>query len=712
MRRTFLIWLFAVICTAFVITGALVYSQFSRHARERATQMMSTRLNDMLELILHAERATSYLSRVNDASTLDRTRALAEIVSLNPKLLRSQEALQGICNRLGAEQIAISDENGTIVAAVPASNVGYNLAQGDDTRPFLACISAPGYELSMRSASADADQRAMQFAGVHRLDKRGAVMLGFRARLEQAAREADSLSRTTTNLRMGEGGRVFIFRRGTLISRGDPAFMLTELQSLPVNKAQEVVLNDEDYYAYAVEGEGYRLVGAVPAAEIYRASVRAVQSLLVSNLLLFLAMFGVVSYLLQRLVVRGLSRVNDDLRQITEGDLDKRVVVSDSPEFTRLSNGINFMVDSIKALGEEQRKSIDRELDLARTIQSTALPNKFPAFPNISAFDLHATSLQARSVGGDFYDFRMIGEKYLDFLVADVDASGIPAALYMMRAMSLIRTLSREGAPLVDLMTRVNRELCEDNRAGMRMALFYGRLDIHTGTLQYVNAGMLHSLLQRRGGEYELLGGRADSPVGVMPTASFHTSALHLNPQDRILLYTEGVVNAANADNTPFGEGRLQEALREHAPTVADTIQQVRSALRQFTGEADLQKDVTLLALEYKGTMLAAATLVLNSDTPEKAHSFIAERLEAIFAAPPDIADIQSCVEAVLAALPRGVKLRLELDCDEQKARVGIIYPAPSLNPLDSLPDLPMDRALFRFSEMRGNELIFWKKLK
>lgn len=689
-----------------------MYSQFSRHAHERASQMMSTRLNDMLELMLHAERATSYLSQVNDASTLDRTRALAEIVRLNPAVLRSQEALQGVCNRLGAEQIAVTDQNGTIVAAVPAMYVGTNLAQSDEMRPFLPCTVAPGTELCHRSTSADPDLRAMQYAGVHRQDARGAVLLGFRARVEQQAREADSFNRTTPNLRMGEGGRVFIFRRGALLTREDPGFSPAKLLAIPANTACEMVLNDEDYYAYAVEGEGYRLVGAVPASEMYRMGVRAAQSLLLSNLLLFLAMFAVVSYLLQRLVVRGISRVNETLREITDGHLDKRVEVEYSPEFARLSNGINFMVDSIQALGEEQRKSIERDLELARTIQTTAVPCKFPAFPHISAFDLHAISLQARVVGGDFYDFFMPDEQHLHFLVADVDSSGVPAALYMMRALSLIRTLAHAGVEPVDLVTRANRELCEGNRAGMRMALFYGRLDIRSGEVEYVNAGSVHSLLQRRGSEYELLRGRSDSTVGTNPSSVFHTSTLHLSPQDRLLFYTEGVVHTVNAENTPFGEGRLQEALHEHAPTVADALQLVRSALRQFTDDAGLQRDITMLCLEYKGDMLTTSSCALKSTEVDALRAYIAERMEAIFAAPPDIADVQQGACTLAAALPPDTPVRVELDCDTRHARLNIIYPGPSYNPLEQLPDLPVDRVRFRFSEKKGNELTFWKKLK
>ena len=305
MRRTFLIWLSAVICITFLVTGILVYTQFSLHAHERVQQMLSARLNDMMELFIHTERSTSYMSRINDASTLDRARALAEIISLSPELLKKQEDLQGVCNMLSAEQIAISDENGTIIAAVPQSYVGHNLAESEDTRPFLTCISSPGYELCVRSSSSEADQRAMQYAGVHRLDAPGVVRLGFRTNLEQAAREADSISRLSSSLRLGSTGRVFVFRRGAMLTSSDIVVPEAKLLSLTANKVHELTLNEENYYAYAVDSDpenGIRLVGAIPAESVRRSSIRSVQMLLISNFIMFICMFAVVSYLLQRLV--------------------------------------------------------------------------------------------------------------------------------------------------------------------------------------------------------------------------------------------------------------------------------------------------------------------------------------------------------------------------------------------------------------------------
>lgn len=711
MRRTFLLWLLAVICTTFLATGALVYAQFAQHAKERAEQMMAARLNDMLELLKHAQRNTSYLSRINDASTLDRTRALADIVSLRPEILKDQEELQGICNRLGAEKISISDENGTIVAAVPASEVGYNLAQREETMPFLDCVSAPGYELSLRTLSGDADQLSMQHAAVHRLDAPGVVILTFRMRVEQEAREAESLNRMKESLQLGRNGLVFVFRRGALISGEATSGQQAEMLGLEVKKALELVIDHKDYYAYAVEGDGFRLVGAIPAERVYWATVNSVQFLLLSNLILFGVMFAVVSYLLQRLVVRSIGRVNEALREITEGDLEKRVDVEDSPEFARLSNGINFMVESLQALGEEKSQSMQRDLELARTIQGSLLPNRFPAFPNITAFDLHAACLPSQIVGGDFYDFFLSDDRLrLNFLVADVDASGVPAALYMMRAMSIIRTLAKAGEPPVRLVEKLNDDLCRGNQAGISMALFYGTLDIESGVLEYVNAGGMHALVQRVGEGYEMAPCYTSAMLGEHAGTQFHTAAMKLEPEDRLFLYTEGVVHAANAGRTPFGEARLQEALQAEAPAVADVLAVVRAALRQHCGSNELQRDVTMLCLEYRGALGNVVSTRLSAGEVTAAEEFLTERLESLFVAPVEISDMQRALRALLGALPAHLELELLLDCTEELGRVTLVWQGEANNPLEKVRDLPVDRALYEHSDAGDNKLTMQKK--
>lgn len=713
MRRTFLIWLSAVICTTFVIMGALVYSQFARHAREKAEQMMATRLNDILELFMHAERSVSYLSMANDASTQDRTRALVEILSLKPEILLNQEELQGVCNLLGAEQIAVCNSKGVVEAAVPESFVGYNLEDGDDIYLLTGGDERQEQALCSPMASADTEsQGVMQFATVRRLDKEGFVRLGFRTRLEHASRQESSLDHSTAKLRVGENGRVVVFRRGVRVSnRSKASISQTELLAMPTNEVKEVTIDGDEYFLYAVEGNGYRLVGVVPRSEIYRSSLGAVKSVLLSNLLLFFIMFAVVSWLLQRIVLRGISKINEELREITEGDLERRIDVTDSLEFARLSNGINFMVDSLRSVAEERQQGIKRALELARTIQTTVLPDKFPAFPHITAFDLYACCLQASEVGGDFYDFSMPDEKHLHFLVADVDASGIPAALFMMRAMSIVRTLTRSGAAPCSIVAEANQELCEGNQTGIRMALFYASLNIETGELSYVNAGGLCALRQHKGGDYEVMDTRSDYILGEKKGLTFHTRYETLEPGDRLLLYTEGVMRVTNTNNTPYSGKQLHGALRTEADTVTDVLHLVRSSLRKYAEGQRFRRDITMLCLEFRGAPSNHVAAALPAGDVAKAEEMIAERLEELFVSPLDIADVQNSVTTVLSTLPPDTAVNFEMKSTEKETMITLSFPPPPFNPLEHTPALPMDQSTFEYIEDQENKLTLWKTL-
>lgn len=674
---------------------------------------MSTRLNDMLDLLEHSDSSISYLSKANDASSLDRTRALAEIIKLNPDILHRQEDLQGVCNRLGAEQITVSDSDGVVEAAVPESLIGFNLTVGDDIQQLTSFDNTSGYEVYSQVTPGESEhQGSMQFAAVRRLDKPGIIRLGFRTRFEQASREESAVDSPAMKVRLGTHGQVIVFRQGVRLSQARLPVSQAELMSLPDNDLGEIEIDDKQFFTYAVDRSGYRLIGLIPSSEIYEPILKAVQSVLMSNLLLFVLMFAVVSYLLQRIVLRGMSKVNEALRDITEGNLEKRVEVRDSMEFSRLSNGINFMVESLRSVGEERQQSIKRGLELARTLQGAMLPNKFPPFPDINRFDLYATCFQAHDVGGDFYDFSMPDGDHLHFLVADVDASGIPAALYMMRALTIIRSISRFGAEPVQIVSEVNRELCADNQAGIRMALFYGNLDINTGLLEFVSAGKLCALIQQGAESFVPLSTPVDTVLGEDAQASFHTQSLQLEPQDRLFLSTEGVLNVAGTNNVPFNSSRLQSVLRTDAATVRDVLQLVRSSLRHFMDGSKIKKDITMLCMEYKGDLGNKALLHFTAGEPQEATYLIAQQMEEIFAAPLDITDVQNSVEAIASALPADTDIQMIFSCTEQEAEVCLIYGLPEFNPLDHMAaPLPLNRVTHDFIENKENRLTLWKTL-
>ena len=670
--------------------------------------MIKTRLNDMLDFMLHVERAVGFLNRVNDTSTTDRANALAEIIKLNPELLRGQEELQGICNRLGAEQIAITDANGIIEAAVPPSLVGRNLAEGENMIPIVT-LSERGDEVLTEGSGLT--RESMQFANVKRLDRPGRVRLGFRTRTEQQARAEASLDGSPVRLRLGSGGLIVVFRRGVCLTRERPAVSETELLALEPGRVNKMQADGVDYYAYAVDANGYRMVGVLPAKEVYGAGWRTVKVMISSNLVFFLLIFGVVSWLLQRIVLRGISQVNETLMEITEGDLERRVDVTTCPEFVRLSHGINFMVDSLRSVGEERQSHVKRDLELARTIQNTVLPNRFPAFPNVDQFDLYATCIQANEVGGDFYDFSMPDEGHLHFLVADVDASGIAAALFMMRAVTIIRGLTRSGGSPASIVAEANTELCQGNKTGIHMTLFYGTLDITTGRLEFVNAGQLRSLLRTGDDEYRVLTTSADGVLGDKPNVPFHTQIKQLVPGDRLFLHTEGVLHATNTNNIPFSETRLKDVLSEDAPTVTDVLQMVRSSLRQYLDGVRMERDVTMLALDYLGEPTKEISLDFVAEQAEEVVSHVAQPMEDFLTAPVDIVAVQDTLRALLCALPASTSVHLDFSCTRQRVEMLLRFPAPRCNLLEQVSVPAMDESSYDFTDNQANTITLCKNL-
>lgn len=713
MRRTFLLWLSAVILATFVLTGLLVYSQFSRSARERAEQMMHTRISDMLELLEHADSSLSWFGRANDTATKDRACALAEIIRLNPSILHDQETLQGICNRLGAVHLSISNEEGTIVAAVPKPLVGLNQSTVEDMRVLTSAEDAATQELDYLITTSDTeDQGRMNYGTARRLDAPGTVRIGVRTTFEEASREESSLDNPAFKLRFGTDGRIIIFRRGVCVSRGGLPIPQTELMALPARQMRNITVDGKSYYVYAMDGEGYRLVGVLSSQEVYALSLKAALTVLLNNLLFFVILFAAVFLLLHRIVLSGMANINETLRAITEGDLERRVNVNQTPEFTRLSNGINFMVESLRSVGEERQQNFKRGLDLARTLQSTVLPSKFPAFPDINRFDLYAASFQANDVGGDFYDYTMPDADHLHFLVAEVDATGFPAALYMMRALTIIRGLTKPGISPVDIVTRANRELCKDNQAGIRMAIFYGSLNINTGLLEFVNAGNLCSLIQSIGCDYQPMQGQSDSLLGDNEDTEFHTLHLQLEPQDRLFLFTESVLNVSNTNNTPFNEARLQQVLRDNAETVFDVLQLVRTSLRRHAEGSKIQNDIAMLCLEYRGDLGDKDILCFAAQEADFATEFLAQQMEEVLAAPIDIEEVQNNVRQVLATLPPLTQLRMELACTEAEVSVCLVYPLPEFNPLDHVDSpLTVTRTAYECIDLKENRFTLWKTL-
>lgn len=332
-------------------------------------------------------------------------------------------------------------------------------------------------------------------------------------------------------------------------------------------------------------------------AELYRHVTLYLMAF--TEILIYTALFILIFQMLKKKVVCNLQRVNDGLNAITSGNLDTVIDVRTYQEFSQLSDDVNATVSTLKQYIQEAEQRMDQELEFARQIQHAALPSVFPPFPHRPNFDIYASMHAAREVGGDFYDFYLLGRFTLVVLVADVSGKGVPAAMFMMRAKTLIKALTESGQPIDAVFTETNRRLCEGNDAGMFITAWMGKLDLRTGELSFVNAGHNPPLLRRRGEQYQYLRTKPNFVLAGLEMTRYRAQTVQLQPGDALYLYTDGVTEACDEHEILFGETRLKSVLAQTEENSAqETCRAVTDAVHAFAGEIPQSDDITMLCLK------------------------------------------------------------------------------------------------------------------
>ena len=217
--------------------------------------------------------------------------------------------------------------------------------------------------------------------------------------------------------------------------------------------------------------------------------------------------------------------------------------------------------------------------------------------------DMHAALVPAREVGGDFYDFFLLGENQLYIAVGDVSDKGIHAALFMAMTKSLLKGIAVPGMKPTELLERVNRELCQENDALMFVTVFCGILDLRTGELNYSNAGHNPPLLLRREREPAWLEIPPGLVLGVRTESTYLPMNIQLATGDSLILYTDGITDALSSDDQPFSAARLLvEAGGGKNESAQQMTERILSKVQSHAESASPADDITLLSLRYLGT--------------------------------------------------------------------------------------------------------------
>ena len=269
--------------------------------------------------------------------------------------------------------------------------------------------------------------------------------------------------------------------------------------------------------------------------------------------------------------------------------------------------------DLLHAMSERQK--MESELNIAREIQLNMLPSGFLPFPERDDVDLFAYLKPAREVGGDFYDFFEFPDGRICLVVGDVSGKGIPSALFMTLAKTMVKSRALNDPDPGHIITAINNDLCKGNEANMFVTLFIAFLDPAHGTLRYSNAGHNPPYLIRDDGSLERLDKRHGPVVGALEQVPYGVDEMAIGEGDALVIYTDGVTEAISEEAGLFGEPRFREILESlRFETATNIVRTIAEEVEEFEGDAAQTDDITILSVRLAHEAEESRILALDFD--------------------------------------------------------------------------------------------------
>ncbi|MBQ8869995.1 MAG: SpoIIE family protein phosphatase [Alphaproteobacteria bacterium] len=299
--------------------------------------------------------------------------------------------------------------------------------------------------------------------------------------------------------------------------------------------------------------------------------------------------------------------------------------IPSSKDITILSKALSNMrtnlleyINKEKIEASEKQKGIS-ELEIARDIQKSALSVDYPKH---EAFKIATLMIPAQQVSGDFYDFFFIDDNKFAIVIADVSGKGIPSALYMMKAQALIKNIAKSKINLSDVFYRVNNELNQGNETCMFVTAFMAIIDLVSGEVEYINAGHTPLMIKNKSG-YSFIYPQKNIVLGIKPNMKFVSQTMVLEPNDNILLYTDGITEAENSSFKFYGENRLLNVLKRAKDKPEDNLNMILKDVKKFTKSAPQSDDITMLEFAYLGFSPSVLNIEANVKNLNSVTDFI-----------------------------------------------------------------------------------------
>lgn len=603
-------WLLVCVLAAFAVSSAISYVSNSHLAKKSTEHLLNNSIEDMLDELEEKDEKSV-------KNTLDNLCTIVEGKEFWNNI--TADRLTELCGLRNIQEINVIDSTGTIIYSSYEKFFNFDMASSDQSKDFMVLLEDNGplyYYQDVRSRGFD--NVKFRYVGRRLNIHKGFIQIGFDEDYYYSTVVNSLLEGSTHHRRIGDNGSIYIFdMQGNIIS-SPMSFMGgnnirqagLELEQIfsqkPFSLFTADVTDEPSYCMYDQYKDRYNIIAVQPVQEatLTRDTAFGISSIIVFTI--FIILFCLIFWLIKKLVVHNIERVNKSLSNISDGQLEEVIDVRDSLEFDSLSTDINITVDRLKEFIHEAESRFDADLALAKSIQMAALPNVFPAFPERTEFDLHAYTEPAKEVGGDFYDFYFVGEDKIAICIADVSGKGIPAAMFMMRSKSMLKNAASTGKDIKDIFNNVNNRLSRNNETNTFVTCWMAVVNIRTGEMQYVNAGHNPPLLRHADSIYEFIEDKMPGlPLSAIEGFEYTSHTVTLRPGDEIFLYTDGITEAESISHEQYGDNQLLNTLNNlPVQTVINpelTNKAILASVHSFAEGAEQSDDITMLSFKFIG---------------------------------------------------------------------------------------------------------------
>ena len=576
-------WLLVSVVILFGLTTWFVYQLQTAIAERQAQDYLTLAIDDVVSDVVDA----------SDRNLIDSCYQVSNLIS--------KRSIKDVAQELDISEINVVNEKGIITDSTNDNYLDFDMASGEQSAEFL-CLLEDTTEFAQEYGPTTYDHNLYKkYAGIKY--KRGFIQIAYDANQFQT-QIASEVKTVANNRHIGNTGFIVIADNNKWVVSEPQGVNISKLDNIgftnnDMDNFFKAVIGEQECLCYCVNAEGYYVVSCMSMDEVYSLRDTALYANTFMEILVFALFFGMIYFLIKAVIVDKVNRINNSLSKITDGDLEEVVNVRTNSEFDSLSNDINSTVDTLKEYIKEASARIDAELEYAKNIQNSALPH---IFPKDNHFEMYALMDAAKEVGGDFYDFSRLSRNTFNILVADVSGKGIPGAMFMMRAKSVLSSLTDTQAEVNDVFTDGNNSLCVGNDAGMFVTAWEGSINLDDGHVKYANAGHNPPVIKRSDGTVEFVKGKAGFVLAGMEDIQYKVQELDLKPGDIIFLYTDGVVEATNANKELYGDDRLLEAMKNiEYSSMEELCNNILADVNKFVGDAEQFDDITMLALKYLG---------------------------------------------------------------------------------------------------------------